>query len=199
MIQFPRFNGRFRFFGGVAALVPQFLQHLFDGWSKVHSPADSKMTTEWTAIPHARSRETTLPIVRDNYRINKFTSCWNAYNISTSAKWYRDTVVYHRASYRPLPVTHCTVYVVSSDAFGSYPLFLYGAYRASFENRWHFKETRTPANRERTCSFCGRCQSRDHCWRGNFSNQSMLIVVKRQIRGARQLDRLQASCLKVQK
>lgn len=96
-------------------------------------------------IPRARSRETTLPIVRDNYRINKFTSCWNAYNISTSAKWYRDTVVYHCASYRLLPVTHCPAYVVSSNAFGSHPL-VYGAYRALFGNRWHFKQMKIPEN-----------------------------------------------------
>jgi len=63
-----------------------------------------------------------LPIVRDNYRINKFTSWRNAYNISTSAKWYRDTVVYHRGSYSPRPVTHCRAYVVvSCYPFGSYP------------------------------------------------------------------------------
>lgn len=114
----------------------------------MNSPCARKWPQNERRSPTPRSRETTLPIVRDNYRINKFTSCWNAYNISTSAKWYRDTVVYHRASYRPLPVTHCTVYVVSSDAFGSYPLFLYGAYRASFENPWHFKETRTLVDRE---------------------------------------------------
>lgn len=63
-----------------------------------------------------------LPIVRDNYRINKFTSRRNAYNISTSAKWYRDTVVYHRGSYSPRPVTHCRAYVVVSRyPFGSNP------------------------------------------------------------------------------
>lgn len=52
-------------------------------------------------------RTPALSIVGDNYRINKFVSRWNAHNISTSAKWYRDTVVYHRASYKLLPVTHC--------------------------------------------------------------------------------------------
>lgn len=75
-----------------------------------------------------------LPIVRDNYRINKFTSWRNAYNISTSAKWYRDTVVYHRWSYSPRPVTHCRAYVVSCYPFGSYPpRCFYGANRASRE------------------------------------------------------------------
>lgn len=76
-----------------------------------------------------------LPIVRDNYRINKFTSWRNAYNISTSAKWYRDTVVYHRGSYSLRPVTHCrartsslplSVWLVSTA-------LLYGANRASRE------------------------------------------------------------------
>lgn len=38
-----------------------------------------------------------------------------------SAKWYRDTVVYHRGSYSPRPVTHCRAYVVSRYPFGSYP------------------------------------------------------------------------------
>lgn len=70
--------------------------------------------------PYALARGA-LPIVRDNYRINKFTSWRNAYNISTSAKWYRDTVVYHRGSYSPRPVTHCRAYVVSRYPFGSYP------------------------------------------------------------------------------
>jgi len=68
-----------------------------------------------------RMRAGALPIVRDNYRINKFTSWRNVYNISTSAKWYRDTVVYHRGSYSPRPVTHCRAYVVSRYPFGSYP------------------------------------------------------------------------------
>lgn len=73
-------------------------------------------------LPRMRSRTRgALPIVRDNYRINKFTSWRNAYNISTSAKWYRDTVVYHRGSYSPRPVTHCRAYVVSRYPFGSYP------------------------------------------------------------------------------
>ena len=71
-----------------------------------------------------------LPIVRDNYRINKFTSRRYAYNISTSAKWYRDTVVYHWASYSPRPVTHCRA---SLEAFGSYPHSGYGANRATIE------------------------------------------------------------------
>ena len=31
----------------------------------------------------------------------------NACNISTSAKWYRDTVVYHWTRYSLRPVTHC--------------------------------------------------------------------------------------------
>lgn len=92
------------------------------------SRADSK------TVDPRRSRETALPIVRDNYRINKFTSRWNAYNISTSAKWCRDTLVYHAASYRLLPVTHCPACVVSSDAFGSRPPCVYGA-RIVFSNR----------------------------------------------------------------
>lgn len=73
-------------------------------------------------IPPRALTRGALPIVRDNYRINKFTSWRNAYNISTSAKWYRDTVVYHRGSYSPRPVTHCRAYVVvSCYPFGSYP------------------------------------------------------------------------------
>lgn len=84
-----------------------------------------KMVRKRAARVHIPPRALTrgaLPIVRDNYRINKFTSWRNAYNISTSAKWYRDTVVYHRGSYSPRPVTHCRAYVVVSRyPFGSYP------------------------------------------------------------------------------
>lgn len=72
-------------------------------------------------IPSYALTRGALPIVRDNYRINKFTSRRNAHNISTSAKWYRDTVVYHQGSYSPRPVTHCRAYVVSRYPFGSYP------------------------------------------------------------------------------
>lgn len=83
------------------------------------------MVRKWAArirIPPRALTRGALPIVRDNYRINKFTSWRNAYNISTSAKWYRDTVVYHRGSYSPRPVTHCRAYVVVSRyPFGSYP------------------------------------------------------------------------------
>lgn len=83
------------------------------------------MVRKWAArirIPPRALTRSALPIVRDNYRINKFTSWRNAYNISTSAKWYRDTVVYHRGSYSPRPVTHCRAYVVVSRyPFGSYP------------------------------------------------------------------------------
>lgn len=83
------------------------------------------MVRKWAArirIPPRALTRGALPIVRDNYRINKFTSRRNAYNISTSAKWYRDTVVYHRGSYSPRPVTHCRAYVVVSRyPFGSYP------------------------------------------------------------------------------
>lgn len=74
------------------------------------SSAYPKMVRKWAArvrIPPRALTRGALPIVRDNYRINKFTSWRNAYNISTSAKWYRDTVVYHRGSYSPRPVTHC--------------------------------------------------------------------------------------------
>lgn len=111
------------------------------------SSTNSQMAIKRPANPHARSRGSALPIVRDNYRINKFTSRRNAYNISTSAKWYRDTVVYHRASYRLLPVTHCPAYVVSSNAFGSYPLWSSMARIAPvFGNRWHFKQMKIPEN-----------------------------------------------------
>lgn len=83
------------------------------------------MVRKWAArirIPARALTRSALPIVHDNYRINKFTSWRNAYNISTSAKWYRDTVVYHRGSYSPRPVTHCRAYVVVSRyPFGSYP------------------------------------------------------------------------------
>lgn len=79
-----------------------------------------EMTSE-RCIPSYALTRGALPIVRDNYRINKFTSWRNAYNISTSAKWYRDTVVYHQGSYSPRPVTHCRAYVVSRYPFGSYP------------------------------------------------------------------------------
>lgn len=89
------------------------------------SSAYPKMVRKWAArirIPPRALTRSALPIVRDNYRINKFTSWRNAYNISTSAKWYRDTVVYHRGSYSPRPVTHCRAYVVVSRyPFGSYP------------------------------------------------------------------------------
>lgn len=85
--------------------------------------AHPKMAGKWAerAHPPYALAQGTLPIVRDNYRINKFTSWRNAYNISTSAKWYRDTVVYHRGSYSPRPATHCRAYVVSRYPFGSYP------------------------------------------------------------------------------
>lgn len=75
-----------------------------------------------SASPGMRSHTGRITdIVRDNYRINKFTSWRNAYNISTSAKSYRDTVVYHQGSYSPRSVTHCRAYVVSRYPFGSYP------------------------------------------------------------------------------
>jgi len=82
-----------------------------------------------STLPRMRARA--LPIVRDNYRINKFTSWRNVYNISTSAKWYRDTVVYHRGSYSPRPVTHCRVRRLSVWLVST--ALLYGANRASRE------------------------------------------------------------------
>lgn len=85
--------------------------------------------SHWLLSRQYRTRGA-LPIVRDNYRINKFTSWRYAYNISTSAKWYRDTVVYHRTSYSPRPVTHCRA---SLEAFGSYPRSGYSANRATIE------------------------------------------------------------------
>lgn len=84
----------------------------------------------WRRLSRRYRTRGALPIVRDNYRINKFTSRRYAYNISTSAKWYRDTVVYHWASYSPRPVTHCRA---SLEAFGSYPHSGYGANRATIE------------------------------------------------------------------
>ena len=95
-----------------------------------HGLGSNDLTPVRFSRPYRTRGAFALPIVRDNYRINKFTSRRYAYNISTSAKWYRDTVVYHRASYSPRPVTHCRA---SLEAFGSYPRSGYGANRATIE------------------------------------------------------------------